>query len=873
MTSSSLSTLRAWWICLLASLLVYGLPVIAGSSWFTTPGFPHRTDGTRLPALSTGYDTFSFPHFDLAYREMAQQAIARGDLPLWNPNSWLGLPVPAQYQNQVFSPLEWMDLLGGNRWWNLTLLLRIALGGFGTFLFVRRFTGDPLTGLMAGLIYQLSGYFAGFQSVSAFMNAAVILPWLFLAVDHAFSSRNFLSTVSLAGGATGLAAVSGQPQIALLNFSAVLIFSLFALLCAPGTASRLRGCAALLLGTLVALAAASPQLAAFHEAMKDGYTIHTPGTYSGGGTTALNTLLPFSPLLLGPMMSPWLGSLFPGQVNHEGLPILLGATLTLGLSLGVLYFLWPGVAVSKRVRLYLACFLLIIAGVSTAVVVNTFGWGNLWSWPIINQINLPRYSAPLLALLATIVGALGFRAIGSAPRWHLPAALVIVICALFLLLRMAWPVLITPGLATNAPLRSLSLVLAGASTIGSLLVALAIMAWRGRRDPDSVLIACGLLVIAELSLCVRYGFEVQWEYWRLLPWFATLVAAGAWAWQFRRTALTAMAIGSVALMTLCLLAPRFLEKSRDPFIEHDSRVQFLQKALSRDSGGGRVLTSQWVMIPNTLAAFGVAQINALNPVQPGLASKWFRTALAGRDLNYTLPVSWYGMVDAPDWPGWRDYADGRLLYNFMGIRYLVESSRQELSNLKLPDMRVALDTRQYRILEDLRAWPRAFLVNGGIVTSGPGTTGQAVALAARTKDHFGSFAVTAPEETVGLLNASHELPVIAAVSTIKIEPNMVRITTSHPTPALLVLTDVHYPGWQVWVDGVEHPVLTVNGLVRGVVLSAGAHAIEFRYRPVWLKPTLSLAILGWLVVLTAGGLAVSRPISGQASTGQVAEKT
>jgi len=66
---------------------------------------------------------------------------------------------------------------------------------------------------------------------------------------------------------------------------------------------------------------------------------------------------------------------------------------------------------------------------------------------------------------------------------------------------------------------------------------------------------------------------------------------------------------------------------------------------------------------------------------------------------------------------------------------------------------------------------------------------------------------------------------------------------------LFVLTDQAFPGWQAEVDGVATPVLTVDGLFRGVPLSAGPHRVELRYRP------QSLRIGAWISLAALLGLA------------------
>jgi hypothetical protein len=66
---------------------------------------------------------------------------------------------------------------------------------------------------------------------------------------------------------------------------------------------------------------------------------------------------------------------------------------------------------------------------------------------------------------------------------------------------------------------------------------------------------------------------------------------------------------------------------------------------------------------------------------------------------------------------------------------------------------------------------------------------------------------------------------------------------------LLVLTDLHYPGWKATVDGREQPVYRVNALFRGVRLGSGEHRVEFRFEP--LAWRIGLGILLTTVLATA----------------------
>jgi uncharacterized membrane protein YfhO len=63
------------------------------------------------------------------------------------------------------------------------------------------------------------------------------------------------------------------------------------------------------------------------------------------------------------------------------------------------------------------------------------------------------------------------------------------------------------------------------------------------------------------------------------------------------------------------------------------------------------------------------------------------------------------------------------------------------------------------------------------------------------------------------------------------------------------------PGWEVQVDGKVADVVEVDGIFLGVVVPAGQHDIDWRYRPTWLTWSKWVSIFGLLLTL---GLAVVR---------------
>ncbi len=64
---------------------------------------------------------------------------------------------------------------------------------------------------------------------------------------------------------------------------------------------------------------------------------------------------------------------------------------------------------------------------------------------------------------------------------------------------------------------------------------------------------------------------------------------------------------------------------------------------------------------------------------------------------------------------------------------------------------------------------------------------------------------------------------------ISYEPNRLIIETKADKAAVLVASEINYPGWQATVDGQPAKIYTADYLLRGVVLTAGNHRVEMKY--------------------------------------------
>jgi len=123
-----------------------------------------------------------------------------------------------------------------------------------------------------------------------------------------------------------------------------------------------------------------------------------------------------------------------------------------------------------------------------------------------------------------------------------------------------------------------------------------------------------------------------------------------------------------------------------------------------------------------------------------------------------------------------------------------------------------------------------------------------------------SLAAGAPETRV-LLDAEPEFRPAPAVRPLLVArvaedaPERVAVELTTSAPGLLVVADLHYPGWIAETGGRRVPLLRADGVFRAVSLPAGSHRVVFRYRPLSAAAGAALsaaALLTLLVLLWRG---------------------
>jgi hypothetical protein len=171
----------------------------------------------------------------------------------------------------------------------------------------------------------------------------------------------------------------------------------------------------------------------------------------------------------------------------------------------------------------------------------------------------------------------------------------------------------------------------------------------------------------------------------------------------------------------------------------------------------------------------------------------------------------------------------------LGVTSLL--ARKEDAPRPLP---VAYDGPDARVYANPQALPRVWIAGGERVAAD-----EDAALDAILDPALDLRATAVVERTLGLPATA---PGAGRAALERYEPERVTIAARATAPGVVVLSDLHYPGWEATVDGRDAPIERVDYLLRGVRVEPGAHTIELRYRPASFR-------LGLLIsALTAVGL-------------------
>jgi hypothetical protein len=163
------------------------------------------------------------------YRDYAAAALRSGDVPLWNPYIFLGVPFLANPQAAVLYPLHWpLSWLSVTSQVYWSAALHTWLLGLGGYVLLRTWGYSRWAGLVTGLVLAGSGFYGGLIGHLNQMNGAAWLPWalavLLWAGQGEINGRRLARAAGLFGLLVMLMLLAGHTQTVYINLFALAVW-------------------------------------------------------------------------------------------------------------------------------------------------------------------------------------------------------------------------------------------------------------------------------------------------------------------------------------------------------------------------------------------------------------------------------------------------------------------------------------------------------------------------------------------------------------------------------------------------------------------------------------------------------------------------
>jgi hypothetical protein len=179
-------------------------------------------------------------------------------------------------------------------------------------------------------------------------------------------------------------------------------------------------------------------------------------------------------------------------------------------------------------------------------------------------------------------------------------------------------------------------------------------------------------------------------------------------------------------------------------------------------------------------------------------------------------------------------------------RFTIAAKPGIVSPTSLEEMTAVLAPEgEYALIEFTGALPRVGLyANWQVVTNDQAALST---ISSRDFDPLSTVVVSSPVPGAPTANLTNS----GTVKFISYAPKHIVLQSESSAQSVLLLNDRYDPYWKVFVDGKPETLLRCNYIMRGVVVPAGTHQVEFRFVPPIRGLYVSVAALGAAVLLCA----------------------
>ncbi len=737
------------------------------------------------------------------FRHFCSQMLRQLELPLWHPGINCGFPLFAEGQAGVLYPFNLLTALLLPTWVaiNYNVAFHLWLGGMGTFAYLRLIGAGRAGALTGGLTFALSGYAVVRAMSQNFVDAAAWMPFLFAALELA-ARRRSIRWLGLAAAVFALQLLAGHPQAALYCAAAAFLYALYRGLGMRGSGardvSRLTSPPAVWTAAVAAAFALGAGMAAV-QLLPTWELVQLSGRSEGLDYEQFAKMSLPPERLVCLLLPDFFGNSATGSYwGREA-----GFFIQLCPYVGVLPLLLAPLALRGSRNRYAPFF----AALAAAALLLSLGrytvlYEILYELPGLSFFRIPTRFLLWWAFAAAVLAGLGLDRLcsGEHRRWWLGSLVAAALVA-------ALAAGVNGDLVSANPDSGTEPVAAG----------------RYREDLSSDMLRCGLILAAAVPLgfAAGPGRRRRWTGWAVpLVLFVDLAAFGR-------------SFNGVIDPAVYLEPPRTAERIAAAAAADSLAVEL--------PPGGR---------------FRVASFVSERGSGLDWHSGWVYDLGSYRSYPETLRMytgSVYGLANSL--PGWsplhlsRHWEFARGYPGFLSLanaRFVVTHAPLRQAGLTL------LHRGELFLYENSHVLPRAFLVGEAKVIAGAGKRlrymrgdrfrPEREVILDRPPDLRGDGG----KPSAGAPPAGGGFPSGQAHIT-RYDPCRVEVAVAPNEPGFLVLSDSHYPGWRVDVDGEERPLLLANHVFRAVALGPADREVVFSFEPASFRIGASVSIAALLL--------------------------
>lgn len=250
-------------------------------------------------------------------------------------------------------------------------------------------------------------------------------------------------------------------------------------------------------------------------------------------------------------------------------------------------------------------------------------------------------------------------------------------------------------------------------------------------------------------------------------------------------------------------------------------VEVLKK--SRENDYDRVFCVSGLLMGNMSAIYDICSLNGISPTPEIHYWNFMNELILDHNLDLQMVTTESNAYD----PSSKKYLD------LLGVQYVLTDNYATIED---PNLIAIYECDGVTIYHNVSAYDKVFTVHDLLYSDCEETSIQYLkedidlsrTAIVELKD-LKEFAVERSEEKRD------------EVEIVEYKNNSVVIECTMETDGFLILSDLYYPGWKVYVDGIKKDVIRTNDILRGVYLTEGEHDVKFIYKPGPLKYGIAIS--------------------------------